>query len=585
MQQHIAAMIGRELAGYRLERVVGVGGTGVVFLGRPVAGDGERSVAAIKILIAPWQTTERDRAVFRARYQREIDVLQRLHHPHIIPILAWGDLDGEPYLVMPLFMGGSLAARIARTGPFPLDQVADILDQLAGALDYAHALGVIHRDLKPGNILFDAQGQACLADFGIMRQYDDAAASLTATGQIVGTPMYMAPEQINGRPVGSAADRYSLGLIAYEMVTGRAAFSAANPYDVMMLQVQEPPPAPSQYRPELPLAAERVILRALAKAAGDRYPTAAAFVQAFRAALAALEEEARGASARSTAISPLPDAPVVASPLASTRLVSAPGTASVADGRTSGTPLWRAALALCLVALVISGGLIMFLRHDLPLGQPAPNPLRVAGAVSPTSTPMQLPSPTATATVAPSATPTPSPLPTTTPVPGAPIPGPGLQLLVNPSFEGYAGWCVWNNDRDQLAGCDGPTYHYYEEAYVKPVDGATYGVQYSASESYDVSTFQAFGAPADGYYFVSLYVWTTCGSYNYLFIKDATNGAVSAANVVSCLNGWTYVTGGPLFVMRGHYVAIEIRSRNGPGQYYRFDRAFMCYMTAPAACV
>ncbi|HEX6800148.1 MAG TPA: protein kinase [Ktedonobacterales bacterium] len=291
-----ASLVGQHLAGYELERLLGTGATGAVFLGRRLDSTphvleraGELPIllpeqVALKVLIPPWQFTDEQRAAFRARFTREAQTLERLHHPHILSLLASGE-DRErdlTYLLLPYLSGGTLAQRL-RTVPGPLayPEVAEMLIQLAEALDYAHAQGVIHRDIKPANILRDEAGQLYLSDFGIVRLLSEAQTHLTASGVVLGTPEYMAPEQLDGVAVGPAADTYSLGMVLYELVTGKVAFQANTLTDLFRRQLFEVPPRPSALRTDLPAPAEAAIYRALAKQPDQRFRTAQELAQSF----------------------------------------------------------------------------------------------------------------------------------------------------------------------------------------------------------------------------------------------------------------------------------------------------------------
>src|SRR5258708_11644086 len=184
------------------------------------------------------------------------------------------------YMAQPYLRGGTVAERLAaqtrQTGPMPLAEAAALLGQLADGLEYAHRQGVIHRDIKPANVLLNEQGQAYLSDFSIVRLLEDTHTQLTATGQIVGTPHYMAPEQLAGGKVGPAADMYGLGMVAYELVTGRPAFMGPSLVDVLRQQAQEAPPPPRMLRPDLPQPAEAALLKVLSKQPEQRFATAGA---------------------------------------------------------------------------------------------------------------------------------------------------------------------------------------------------------------------------------------------------------------------------------------------------------------------
>lgn len=210
---------------------------------------------------------------FRARFEREAQTIAALEHVAIVPVHDVGESDGQPYIVMRLMTGGSLADRLA-AGPLSLTEVSRILTRLAPALDRAHASGVVHRDLKPGNILFDVDNEPYIADFGIARLADDAP-PLTATG-VFGTPAYMSPEQARGeRFIDGRSDVYALGAMVYQMLSGRLPYEAATPIGMALRHVTDPAPRLSAVRPDLPSGCDTVILCAMAKDPNERLPTAA----------------------------------------------------------------------------------------------------------------------------------------------------------------------------------------------------------------------------------------------------------------------------------------------------------------------
>lgn len=291
-----AALVGRLIAGYRLERVLGTGVTGAVLLGR--LGDAPDHLAAIRVLMLPLQTPAAVRAEFRQALAHEAHTLFALRHPHILRVYAFGEdlVTDFPYMVVPYMPGGSLAARLA-SGALPLPAVATQLAALADALDYAHSRGIVHGDIKPANILYDAHGQAQLADFGIARLFEMVYGAAATAGLGQGSAAYIAPEQALGEQVGPAADLYSLGVVLYQMVTGHVPFEGSSPTAVMLKHLQQPPPTPAGFRPALGEAAEAVILRSLAKEPQARFPTASALAEAFARAVGEAAEVA-GAEAR-----------------------------------------------------------------------------------------------------------------------------------------------------------------------------------------------------------------------------------------------------------------------------------------------
>jgi hypothetical protein len=209
---------------------------------------------------------------FRARFEREARMLASLEHPAIVPIYDHGEHEGQPYLVMRLMSGGSLADRL-RNGPLPIPEAARILSALAPALDHAHASEIIHRDLKPSNILFDRHGNPYLADFGIARMLE--ASTLTTASGLMGTPAYMSPEQVSGKiELDGRSDLYALGVMVFEMLAGQLPYKADTPISMAVQHVQAPVPRLRAVRPELPVKADQIISKALAKQREARYADA-----------------------------------------------------------------------------------------------------------------------------------------------------------------------------------------------------------------------------------------------------------------------------------------------------------------------
>lgn len=283
------SLVGREIAGFKLVRVLGTGGAGVVYLGQDLGNPS--CVRAIKLLIPHGQYSPAQGAALQERFLREARAAAQLQHPNILPVLNSGFDAGFAYMVMPYISGGTLESRISDGHGLTLSQVASYLTQIAGALDFAHDHGVVHRDIKPNNVL--VQGDTVfVTDFGIARICDSedgpftsAPATLTVAGQVLGTPCYMAPEQLNTHSVGPAADIYALGVTLYQLVTGHVPFDAPTPFGVIMKHIQEQPAAPRMSRPDLPEPAQAAILRALAKQPVDRFATAGQFARAFAGGL------------------------------------------------------------------------------------------------------------------------------------------------------------------------------------------------------------------------------------------------------------------------------------------------------------
>ena len=260
------------LAGhYALERELGRGGMAVVYLARDVRLD--RPVA-IKLL--PPELAAHD--ILRQRFLREARTAARLSHPHIVPIHAVDEASGYVFYVMSYVDGETLAERVATRGPLPPRETSRVLQEVAGALAAAHAQGVVHRDVKPGNILLErATGRALVTDFGIARAADGAE---TAVGELLGTPEYMSPEQAAGEAVDSRSDVYSLGVVAYYMVSGQLPFTAPTIQAVLAKQLTQAPPPVLSLTPALPRSLANAIDTCLIKDPSRRFQSAEAFSDA-----------------------------------------------------------------------------------------------------------------------------------------------------------------------------------------------------------------------------------------------------------------------------------------------------------------
>jgi serine/threonine protein kinase len=230
------------------------------------------------------------------RFLREARATSKLRHDHILPVLSYGEADNVTYIVLPVITGGTLAARLTGPGrPLALQEISEYITQVASALDFAHQQGIVHRDVKPSNILLDRRRYVYLSDFGIARLFEsggnaltrEGQVTLTRTGQVLGTPYYMAPEQIRGGPMGPATHIYALGVVLYELVTGQVPFQGDTPLAIAMQHLQESPFPPRALRRDLSASMEAVMLHALAKEPGERYGSAGALAQAFERARAA----------------------------------------------------------------------------------------------------------------------------------------------------------------------------------------------------------------------------------------------------------------------------------------------------------
>jgi len=276
----MATLSGKFLGKYEVLERIGRGGMADVYKGRHERLD---RIVAIKVLHS--YLAEGDD--FLARFEREARAVASLRHPNIVQVYDFDLQDDDMYMVMEYIGGGSLKDRLqgavskGRYLPFPL--VIHVIQQIAAALDNAHAQGMLHRDVKPANVMLDEDGNAYLADFGIARIV--STTQFTATGTLVGTPAYMSPEQGRGEILTPASDLYSLGVILYEMLTNRIPFDADTPLAIIHKQIHDPLPPACELRADLPEAVEAVLERALAKDPSRRYKTASALVDALTAAL------------------------------------------------------------------------------------------------------------------------------------------------------------------------------------------------------------------------------------------------------------------------------------------------------------
>jgi serine/threonine protein kinase len=260
---------GEVVGRYRLEELLGEGAVGLVFAAR----DEQGTRVALKLLRAE---LAEDR-VMVARFEREALLARELGTAHVVPILELGRSEGLAYLAMPFYAGGSLAVRLRLLGPLGLDETVDLAAQLGRGLDALHARGVLHRDVKPSNVLLDGEGTAALADFGLARSTDSTR--LTAEGQLLGTPHYLAPELIEGREATRQSDVYALGCVLYECVAGEPPFAGRGAAEIGFAHLTEEAPDPRGRRAGLPEGAAQAILAALEKDPAQRPTTATALAR------------------------------------------------------------------------------------------------------------------------------------------------------------------------------------------------------------------------------------------------------------------------------------------------------------------
>jgi len=266
------SLMGQTIGPYHILEQVGRGGMTVVYRARDLTREREVALKVLSPYIAHDPT-------FQARFRREIQVLQGVQHPSVVPILDFGEVEGTLFIVMPFLSAGTLHDRIKRR-PLTPPEAMRVMGQVSSALQHAHAAGIVHRDVKPSNILMDAKGNALLSDFGFA-QVEDTSLSLTGSA-LIGTPAFMSPEQCRGDEVTSKSDQYSLGIVLYQLATGRLPFDADTPMGFVIKQINEPLPRPRFYSPNLPDSVEAVLVKALAKDPVHRFSSVAALNDAFQ---------------------------------------------------------------------------------------------------------------------------------------------------------------------------------------------------------------------------------------------------------------------------------------------------------------
>src|SRR5262245_44414614 len=272
--------IGSTIGGYTLESLLGRGGMSVVYVA-------EEAKLGRKVALKVMSEDLSENESFRSRFIREARMAANLEHPNIVPVYDAGEADGVLFLAMRVIRGSDLRREITDGGPLEPERAVGITRQIASALDAAHVSGLVHRDVKPGNVLLSGVGDdehAYLTDFGLTKNVASQSA-LTQTGTFMGTIEYVAPEQIRGVDIDGRTDLYSLGCVFYECLTGEVPFIKDRDVAVLFAHLEDDPPLVTSKRPDLPADVDDVVARAMARSKEDRFPTCAAFVLALRSAL------------------------------------------------------------------------------------------------------------------------------------------------------------------------------------------------------------------------------------------------------------------------------------------------------------
>jgi serine/threonine-protein kinase len=416
MKVAMTEIMNQVINGYQVLGVLGEGGMATVYQARQLS---MNRYVALKLL------TRLDTTLYK-RFEREAQLIATMSHPHIIKIFDVGVYEGYPYLVMELLGGGSLQPWVdSRQLTDP--NILQLVDQISGALDYAHRRGIIHRDLKPRNILLDDEYNAHLTDFGIAKQITDNRPNITQPGMVMGTPGYMAPEQCRGEAVDARTDVYALATMVYEMFAGRLPFVGDTPFELMQKHLMETPPPIFYFRSDLPPLIEGVLAKGLAKTPADRYRSASEFAAALRAGMAS--ETASTVAAGDILQSTPPTSPVSRVPRPTGSITTTQGrgtretmiTAAVAGSSAGGAtglsgqrrPRKSIPLILGVLVAVLVGGVAIFSNPETAnlLGVALPN------AATKTSTPLRNSVITARPNATPTATETPVPTRTLTETP------------------------------------------------------------------------------------------------------------------------------------------------------------------------
>ncbi|HEX6350085.1 MAG TPA: serine/threonine-protein kinase [Candidatus Dormibacteraeota bacterium] len=356
---------GAQVGSYVIDSILGRGGMGVVYkayhprLAR---------WAAIKVLPSFVDSPEA-----QTRFEREARAIAKLRHRHILSVFDYGEFNGQPYMVVEFMPSGSLLERMPKQ-PLNTTQAVSLLRPLAEALDYAHAQGILHRDVKPANVFLDAELQPVLADFGLAQMHDQE--SLTATGMVSGTPTHISPEQATGQPLSGATDQYALGIMAFQVLAAELPFQGSDVMGLLYAHVNAPVPSVSQRNPQLNPMVDRVLAKALAKKPHDRYPTCTEFVNQLEAAGAGRVDERTAprppaVPAGAVVEPPISDPAPMATPAQSAAAASAVAAAEPSAQLPRGRRRWPAALAGLALVLIVAAALYSGLVKLPALGTPA----------------------------------------------------------------------------------------------------------------------------------------------------------------------------------------------------------------------
>jgi Tol biopolymer transport system component/serine/threonine protein kinase len=417
------SLTNKRVGQYEVRELLGYGGFGAVYRAHQAS---LRRDVAFKVL----NTNLAANTDVIQRFYREAQTAASLEHPHIVPIYDFGTIDGITYVTMRLLTGGSLGERISGLAPNvpSLRETADLLKDLASALDFAHSKGVIHRDIKPNNVMFDQSGTAFLVDFGIAKVLE-ATTNLTQAGGTLGTPMFMSPEQWRGEDIDAKTDQYALAVMTYALVTGQMPFDAPTPFALMHKHINEKPAPPHIVRAGVPEAVALVLDRGLAKERDARFDSITKFAYAFEQAISGNEGQHTGYFAK-----PLPKRAPIAHNTPSTDLIPP-------LPRTPSRRAWLPYATVALIALLIVAALVLSNLAPSPNAGSAID-IDTATSVIASPTPMtaqavivvmtDTPSATATRTPTPTATATPSATPTATRT-DTPTTTPTLTATVTPS--------------------------------------------------------------------------------------------------------------------------------------------------------